>query len=144
MDFDFDSIDTVAGSEQGIQMPVKNLTGQPMTDKHGQAVSITLKGPDSETYRKLTRAQVKKRLDRAAKGESLGDDSTLAEAEADAIEIMAACTMAWTGINDKAGEPIPCSRETARQLYQRYPIIREQVDVFISSRLNFTPVSSTA
>lgn len=142
MDFDLDSIDTLSASEKGVEMPVKDLAGTQMTDKGGKPVSITLKGPDSETYRKLTRAQVRKRIDRAAKGDKTEDDALAAEAEADAIDIMAACTVGWAGINDKAGKPIPCTAENARQLYQRYPIIREQVDLFVSNRLNFLPVSS--
>lgn len=142
MDFDLDPLDTVTASERGVPMIVKDLEGVPMVDKHGEPLTITVKGPDSATYRKLTRAQVRKRLDRAAKGEKADDDAIQAEAELDAIEIMAACTVAWTGINDRSGDPIVCTAETARRLYQAYPVIREQVDAFISNRLHFLPVSS--
>ena len=142
MDFDLDSLDTKTPSENGVDMPVKDLAGVQMTDKHGKPVSIRLKGPDSDTYRRLTRAQVRKRFERSAGGEKLDADAEAEQNENDAIDIMAACTVSWSGINDKAGAAIPCTPKSAVELYKRYPTIRDQVDMFVSARANFSPVSS--
>lgn len=142
MDFDFDALDTKTPSENGVDMPLRDLKGEPMTDKTGKPVLIRLRGPDSDTYRRMTRHQVRKRLDRAAKGVTLDDDAEAAQNETDAIDIMAACTVSWQGINDKAGQPIACTPENAVELYRRYPTVRDQVDLFVSSRANFSPVSS--
>lgn len=142
MDFDLDALDTKTPSENGVDMPVRDLKGEQMTDKNGKKVSIRVKGPDSDTYRRMTRLQIRKRMERSAKGEKLDDDADAEANENDAIEIMAACTVGWQGINDKGGNPIPCSPQNATTLYKRYPTIRDQIDVFISSRANFSPVSS--
>lgn len=140
MDFDLDALDTKTPSENGVDMPLKDLAGVQMKDKDGKAVSICLKGPDSDTYRRMTRAQIRKRFDR--NGEKLDDDAEAESNENDAIEIMAACTVRWSGINDKAGAAIPCNPKNAVELYKRYPTIRDQVDMFVSARANFSPVSS--
>lgn len=142
MDFDLDALDTKTPSENGVDMPLRDLSGQPMTDKAGKPVTIRVKGPDSDTYRRLTRAQVRKRLEQAAAGEKLAEDEDAERNESDAIDIMAACTVSWQGINDKAGNPIPCDVKNAAELYRRYPTVRDQVDLFISARSNFSLVSS--
>lgn len=142
MDFDLDSLDTKTPSENGVDMPLRDLKGEQMTDKHGKPVSLRLKGPDSDTYRRMTRLQIRKRFDRGSKGEKLDDEAEAESNENDAIEIMAACTVSWSGINDKAGAPIPCDVKNAVELYKRYPTIRDQVDLFVSARANFSPVSS--
>lgn len=144
-DFALDALDTLTASEAGAAMTVRDLDGRPMKDAQGVELSITLLGPDSSTYRRMMREQVVKRMNATADGTPKPDaDTVQANAESDAIELMAACTMRWQGFNDRAGEPIPCTRQAAEALYRRYPVIREQVDGFIFHRKNFLPVSSKA
>lgn len=140
MDFALPGLDTRTLSETGVDMPVKSLQGDAMKDKDGNPVTLKLLGPDSDRYRSMTRAQVRKRIQRASAGVAAPADS-YAEDEADALDILVACTVGWSGVNTTKGEPIPCTPETVRALYQGFPVIRDQADVFMASRVNFTKAS---
>lgn len=139
MEFDLIGMDTKTLSEEGVEMVVKRLNSDaPLTDKNGNPVKIRVLGPDSVKYRSLTRAQVRKRVQRAAAG---NNEINFDEDEADALEILVACTTAWTGVNTPDGKPIQCAADNIRKLYINYPAIRDQVDFFISQRGNFTKAS---
>jgi hypothetical protein len=56
--------------------------------------------------------------------------------EADGLDLLAACTKDWKGI-ENAGKPVPFSREAARELYKAYPSLRAQVDRAIMDRAAF-------
>lgn len=139
MDFNLPGMDTRTLSEAGVQMQVKSLQGDILKGKDGQPVTLTLLGPDSDKYRAMTRAQVRKRFSRMSASDAAKD--TFAEDEADALEILVACTVDWSGILTTKGEPIPCTPETVRALYSGFPVIRDQADVFMASRANFTKAS---
>lgn len=132
MDFDLPGMDTRTLSEKGVNMPVKQMDGSPLLDKDGKQVFISVLGPDSTKYRAMTRDQVRKRIQAASTGAPIPedeDDATLA--------ILVACTTGWTGINTPKGEPIPATPENFAALYTRYPVIRDQVDLFMAQRQNF-------
>lgn len=142
--FDLDVMDTKSLSETGVEMEVRNITdGEPLKNSAGEPIVIRVLGPDSSVYRRLTRQQVQKRFERAQRQQNITADA-YAEAEADAVEILVACTVGWRGILGKDKEPVPFSKEAARKLYEDYPAIREQVDSFASSRANFTKASLKA
>jgi hypothetical protein len=58
--------------------------------------------------------------------------------------LLAACTISWKGINDKAGNPVPCNNGNARALYEQAPEVRDQVDRFINDRASFLQNSATS
>lgn len=137
--FDLDVIDTKSRSEEGVYMRVKTLDGSPLVNSKGDPVEIKVKGPDSADYTRLVRAQIKKRMARSG----IPTEEQSVEDEADLIELLAACTVGWRGVLEKAKtEPVPFTAEACRQLYQSFPVIRDQVDGFIASRANFIPASS--
>lgn len=137
--FDLDVIDTKTRSETGAAMPVKTLDGSPLLNSKGEAVEIVVKGPDSSDYMRLVRAQIKKRMARSG----IPTEEQTAEDEADLIELLVTCTLGWNGVLEKGKkEAVAFSPEACRKLYQSFPVIRDQVDAFISSRSNFTLASS--
>ncbi|CAB4122368.1 hypothetical protein UFOVP32_13 [uncultured Caudovirales phage] len=139
MNFDLPGMDTKTLSEEGVPMIVKKINSDmPLLDKNGDPVTITVLGPDSIKYRSLSRAQVRKRVQRAAAGNM---EVNFEEDEGDALDILVACTIAWTGVNTPAGDAIPCTPEAVRNLYTVYPVIRDQVDLFSAQRVNFTKAS---
>lgn len=142
MDFDFASVDTKTLSEKGVPITIRRLDGQPLLDRDGKEVTITLLGPDSAKYRALTRENVRKRLERRAQGAVPLTVEEVDEVENDSIEILAVCTASWSGVNTPQGEAIECTVDNARKLYLNYPVIREQVDAFIGNRANFIQASS--
>ena len=146
MDFALDTIDTKARSIRGAEMTVLGLNGLPLLNSKKEEHAIMLQGPDSPTYRRLLHANTQKRIlaaaEAAERGEKIVPDPL--EAEADAIEVMAQCTLGWRGFLSPDGEPIEFSTDAARELYSRFPVIREQVDAFMTRRVNFLPVSPSA
>lgn len=137
MDFDFAEIDTVTLSERGVEMPVKRFgTNEPLLNRNGEPVCITLLGPDSNRFRAVFRDQLKRRI-----GERQPDFDPDRN-DAAALELLVACTVSWRGVLDMEGQPIPCTPDTVRKLLSRYPVIRAQVDAFVNDRANFLLGSS--
>jgi len=138
-DFDFDVMDTRTKSESGVEMTVRRIgTTEPLLSKDGKPVTLKVLGPDSETFRSLSREQSRARIVKQATGQPADDDSI----DRDTVDILAACTKGWSNVNAKDGTPIPFSADAARDLYRQYPAIRDQVDAFMGARVNFTKASS--
>lgn len=145
MEFALDGIDTKTLSEAGVDVVIKKLnSNEPLKAANGEVVSVKVLGPDSGKYRSLSRAQIRKRLAKRAAGQIEVTEADMDETDRDAMEILAGCTVGWKGVLDKAGKPIPCTIENALKLYENYPVVREQVDLFISERSNFLQASSKA
>lgn len=142
MDFALPGMDTKTLSEEGVEMIVNRLNStDPLTDKDGNPVKIKLLGPDSAKYRALSRLQVRKRLSRMAAAGQAEAEKFAADDETEIIAVLAACTISWSGILTTKGAPIPCTAETAAALYTGFPAIRDQADLFMAQRENFTKAS---
>lgn len=142
MNFDLAAIDTKSLSDSGVDMTVKKLNSdEPLLAKNGKPVAITVLGPDSEVYRSYTRKQVQKRLARSNDVKKLAT-LDLEEADAEALELMVSCTVGWKNVFDTDGKEIAFTKDAARALYEAYPIVREQVDLFIVDRTHFIKASS--
>lgn len=138
MDFDFalDGQDSRTLSQEGIWFTPQAMRGGPL-GKADDPVRLKLLGPDSDTYRRLIRQQARRRMRDLATGAATDDEATFAREEADTLEILAACTVDWSGVFTSKGEAIPVSKEAAGALYRGFPHIRDQVDMWISNRGNF-------
>lgn len=147
MDFALDAIDTQRGSNEGAHLTVLGLDGLPYLNTKGEKHTLHLAGPDSAVYSRSMHAQTQRRIEAAAAAAERGEQATAPdpeEAKADAAEVLARCTKGWSGFLGRDGEPLPFSTDAARELYLRFPVIREQADRFVSRRANFLPVSSEA
>lgn len=121
---DLAALDTVARCDQGAELELTHPgTGKPL------GIFITLAGVDSRIWRKATAELAEKRL--ARRGRISG-----ADVAREGIEILAQCTLDWRGVVVD-GEELPCIRDTARALYERFPWIFEQADRFASERGSF-------
>lgn len=140
--FDLGEVDTKTRSEEGVAMTIRKIDGAELT-RDGKPVRIFLRGPDSEVYIAGQLAQVRKRFARAADRGSLKPaDIDLSEADRDALDLMVACTVSWEQVKTPEGKDIPCTRENVQRLYENYPMIREQVDAFITNRAHFIAAPS--
>jgi len=143
MQFDLAQVDTKTLADSGVDMPVKTLEGQPLLARNGEGIAITVLGSDSNKYRALTRAQVRKRMEQMAGGKTpVMTEADMDETDRDVLDILVACTVGWKNVLNTAGEPIQFTEENVRKLYANYPVIREQVEAFISNRTNFIQPSS--
>jgi nucleoside 2-deoxyribosyltransferase len=142
--FDLDDMDTTTLSERGVAFQIMRLDrpSEPLRNRDGSAVTITVLGPDSAKYRHHQSLAVRKRVEEAAASGSgiLTQDSD--ESLTQAITLMASITTEWT-FKNAANEPIPCTHEAAVALYTQFPAIRDQIDQKVSRRSNFLRVSLT-
>lgn len=161
--FNLPGMDTRTLAEEGVWMQVLAPNGKPLlisipetgpkakdepeAEPKTQAVRIKLKGADSDTYRALRNAAVRKRLLRAAPNGGAGDPGALdpvasfAEEEEDTCAILAACTLDWEGMFDADGVKLAPTEENAKALYRNFLLIREQADRWIANRALFTKAS---
>jgi hypothetical protein len=129
---DFASYDLEGESEKGAVMEVWNPKARaPFLDDKGKPVTITLAGQDSPRYMEAQRKQTASMLDNRGK---IKKDLNPIETTA---QILAACTVAWSGVGWE-GKPLPCTFNNALMLYRSKNIVREQAEIFVSERDNFS------
>lgn len=130
---DLSTLDVAAAAEEGAELHLRHpTTNELLFDGDDKVpVTITLAGADSERFRSAQRAQINRRLRKRGR-----EDATIEAAEADAIELLAASTLGWSGIA-LDGEDLACTPANAKKLYRRMSWVREQVDVFMADRGNF-------
>jgi hypothetical protein len=121
--------DTRESAERGFEMQLIN----PRTGEKIEAW-ITVRGADSNAYRERQRVQQKERIERAARVQRVA--VTPEELEESALELLAAATVGWRGIN-LDGEALGFSFDAAVKLYRRFRWIAELVDRAINDRGNF-------
>ena len=134
---DLSSIDTVKGANEGFDVQIYH----PGTNEDLE-ITIRVLGKDSDEFQKVSRAQQKKRMAKMAKGGFRPGNTAPPpeEIERDGIELLAACTKAWSGVVID-GKAIECTKQNAIELYERFPWIKEQVDIAIGDRANFIKAS---
>ena len=131
--------------------PVLGEDGEypPILGADGAPATITLRGADSDVARRLTRqhrATMQNRMAALAFGgkqQTALTEQDIAEQEAHDLELVIACTIAWTGIEDDDDQPIPCTPENARRLYEAAPYLVEQAMRHLRDRSRFFAPSST-
>lgn len=124
--------DTVSSANSGAKLELTDANGAAVLKADGTPLTITLLGKDSDVWVKAENAARNRRL---AQGPRM---KLTAEAlESEAISALAKVTVAWDFDE-------PCTYEAAVRLYTRFPLIREQVDLFVGDRANFTKASPTS
>ena len=124
--FDLASLDSAAKAEDGAELEVLHpISGEKL------GIAIRLAGTDSAVHRKATTAIASRRT----KG-GVRRNINLDDLQAESIEILARCTLSWSGVV-LDGKDVPPSKEAAAALYTRFPWLREQVETFISDRANY-------
>ena len=100
-------------------------TGEVLLNDDGTAMTITVHGPYSSTYKSISHAQQNKRL---MKAQRTGGKLNLSaeEIEASSLDLLVKCTESWNiSLGDEKEE---FSQDKARQVYLEHPWVREQVD----------------
>ena len=100
-------------------------TGEVLLNDDGTAMTITVHGPYSSTYKSVSHNQQNKRL---MKAQRTGGKLNLSaeEIEASSLDLLVKCTESWNiSLGDEKEE---FSQDKARQVYLEHPWVREQVD----------------
>lgn len=132
---DLTQFDVKKAASTGSDMELLNpIEDEVMVQENGAPVTIRLLGADSAEFRNKQREQSNKRITQMARSRKRTLDVSLSEE--DECDLLAACTVGWSGIivDDKEVE---FSKENAYDLYMRFPWIREQVNAYMGDRSNF-------
>lgn len=101
------------------------VSGEPLLNGDKTTMTITIHGPYSARYKKISHEQQNRRLIKAQRsGGKL--NLTAEEIEASALEILVKCVEAWHVTRDKDLEKF--SEENVREVFVNLPWVREQVD----------------
>lgn len=132
---DLSAFNPTPESAAGVAMPVESpVDGEPLTQADGKPVTITLVGQDAPECLKVVRKQQARRINTATTAGRL--KLTPEEVNDEQVELLAACTKGWAGIENK-GEVVPFSPQAAADIYAEYRWLREQASRFINNRANF-------
>jgi len=129
---DLESINLEQKSEEGASLHLEHpVTGAPL-EHEGKPMVIVLAGADSKVYRNKQKDFQNRRLKNLSRGKK-ADYSNL---DSENIELLAACTLSWSGIV-AGGKELKYSPSAARELYEKHNWIKEQVEAFVGERANF-------
>jgi hypothetical protein len=115
----------------------------------GTPATITLLGADSTVARRLTRQQRATLQNRMAgmafsgKKQDGLTEADIAAQEAHDLDLVVACTVAWTGFEDEHDTPLPCTEDHVRALYEAAPYLVDQALRHLRDRGRFFGPSST-
>ncbi|SOC45768.1 hypothetical protein SAMN05892877_117157 [Rhizobium subbaraonis] len=120
----------VEAQEKGIEIDILNEKGNSL------GLKIGIVGPDSDRMQKAIRDVTAEAAKAAAERGSMEDAS--ADPDERMIAILAKATTHWSPDPKIGGKVIPFSEENVRNLYTRFKIIRDQVEVKAARRASFT------
>ncbi len=134
---DLSGLETLLQSQEvGIEVEILNEQGKPI------GLKIGIVGPDSDRMQKAMRDVTAEFAKAAAERGSL--EAAPDDGDGRMIAILAKATTHWTPNPKIGGQVIPFSEENVRNLYSKFRIIREQVEVRAVRRSSFTKSSSPA
>lgn len=113
----------VEGAWLDVEVPPQLQDGTPFRIKVASTASEVFRIAAAEYRRKL------------AKMKRTYDDGSNESNEANA-ELQAELTLDWTGLSN-AGQPWPCTKANAKQLYLNHTWIKDQVERFSAASANF-------
>lgn len=139
MNIDLASIDTVAACNAGADVELLHpVTREPL------GIFWRVLGRDSDVFKAHVNKNVNAKMRRAMLAKKRGRDAeptTAEEAEADAIELLVACSAGWrTGdmpTIEFKGSPLAFDENNARRVLTALPWIRSQVDEAVGDLENF-------
>lgn len=133
---DLAAFDVKAGASKTQTLTILSpVNDEPLIDEATKEPwTIELIGADAPEYRKLRHRLVNEKLRAAQRSGRV--KATAESLEADSIDLLAGATKGWKHIVD-SGKPVEFSPQAARDLYERYPWLAEQISEFVNNRANF-------
>ncbi|MDR9781590.1 hypothetical protein [Rhizobium redzepovicii] len=120
----------IQSQEEGIEIEILNEKGEPI------GLKIGFVGPDSDRMQKAMRDVAAEFAKKAAERSNL--DAATDDADDRMIAILAKSTTHWSPNPKIGGQVVPFSEENVRNLYAKFRIIRDQVEVRAVRRSSFT------
>ncbi|MEF3124492.1 hypothetical protein [Rhizobium leguminosarum] len=120
----------IQSQEQGIEIDILNERGEPI------GLKIGFVGPDSDRMQKAMRDVAAEFAKKAAERSSL--EPATDDSDDRMIAILAKSTTHWSPNPKIGGQVVPFSEENVRNLYSKFRIIRDQIEVRAVRRSSFT------
>ena len=133
--FDLPSLDTRTLASKGVRLDLVRPDGLPVLNRAGEQVWLLLLGTDSDEFRRAQRATLVETVTDTS-NQKLTDES-LDKADERALDVLIAATVAWGGVVDTGGKPVPRTTENVRAFFKAFPSAKEQADRFVGNRANF-------
>jgi hypothetical protein len=130
--FDFSTLDTAALCDKPFRLEFEH----PVT-KAPLACGVEVLGKDSAVFKAHVRSRANSRLQKQARRGKDNEAPSIEKIEAEAIDLLTACTTGIWGEILVDGQAITHSPENVRALYTRFSWAREQVDEAIGDLENF-------
>lgn len=129
--FDIDvKAKALEAEDEGIVVEILDELGDPALDADGNPVTVTVAGEYSNKYRKAEEWQ-RKTLMRLR-----GKEQTGAESIAMQSELVARCTLAWSGFMQN-GAVLPFTTANATMAFSKLPFVRKRVESAMSDHASF-------
>ncbi|MGR9477015.1 hypothetical protein [Rhizobium leguminosarum] len=120
----------IQSQEEGIEIDILNERGEPI------GLKIGFVGPDSDRMQKAMRDVAAEFAKKAAERSSL--EPATDDSDDRMIAILAKSTTHWSPNPKIGGQVVPFSEENVRNLYAKFRIIRDQIEVRAVRRSSFT------
>ena len=125
--FDLSFLDAMQERQnQGVEFPIVDAARQ------DTGIRVKVAGRDSDAQRKA-RDEIMQHLINSG-----GDHRTVADRQRNNIDILASAILDWSGVH-RNGKPVECTMEEVVSLLTRYPVVRDQVDIYASTRALYMP-----
>lgn len=133
---DLSTLDTSQLADEGVDMPLRHFETREVLKNGDAPITLRLLGNDGERFQENFRALLSRRMKEAP------DKVDPERADDDAIDLLVASTVGWSGIVVE-GKEMAFTPANAKALYRRFKWIREQAEAFVARRANFIPRPST-
>lgn len=122
------AIEKIAFDDTADMVVIHPVTGDELQQEDGSPMTITLYGAQSKQFRQAKNAAVNASMSKRGKA------ATAEQSERNAMQLLADCTAAFNGLD--LGDGV-LSVDDAADIYMDNPWLKDQVDEFIASNVNF-------
>lgn len=134
-------LDTITQAEAGVWCDITLPNGNPAKSPSGVPVRVKVLGTDSATYREalLERTRAAVANSQTKKGDAA---SRVTDGLAESVDILAKLVIEWEGVEAPTSTKekpvlVPLNASNIKAMLLGYPVIRDQIDVFVAKQANF-------
>lgn len=111
-------------------------TGDDIPGPGGKPLSVTVHGPYSAKYKAFTRKQQQARLQSVTRQNRNALNITAEEIERGAVDLIIACIESWN-ISFEGDKVLPLNEANIREVFERHPWVRDQIDMAMGNAADF-------
>jgi hypothetical protein len=126
---DLSTLDMAKFADEGSILEVLHPATLDVQYYEGEPVSIKLLGQDSNAFRQFVQRRARNAMNKRQKLD-------IDKLSSDAAELYATLTIGWHGITE-GNQPVECTFDNAKRIYEKHGWLRQQIDEFVSDRANF-------